>query len=361
MKKKPSSKKILFIYLQKSTFVEADFDLLKKHYEVFEFAFFTPNFKNWKIPFRWISQFFWMIKNAFQADVIFGWFVDYHLFVPAFIAKLTGKPLVAVLGGTDTVNIPQWKHGVFASSWRAPIVRFIYKRCTLLFPVSQTLIESENKYTFGSLHKFGLLTEIAPPKSCDIVPIPTGYDPTFWKKSDKLRENIVTTTAFIDAEKRVWIKGIDVFVEAAKLLPEVTFQIVGISDGYQEKFRQKYEIPDNVRLIGPKSTKELVEVYNQSKVYAQFSRLEGFPNVVCEAMLCGCVPVGSEVFGITEILDGVGFSVSTHNPVHIAEIIRDALAAYDTGLGQKCRESIIDRFTSEIREQKVKAALEEPL
>lgn len=36
---------------------------------------------------------------------------------------------------------------------------------------------------------------------------------------------------------------------------------------------------------------------------------EGLPNTLCEAMLCGCIPVGSEVNGIPLAIGETGFVI----------------------------------------------------
>lgn len=342
-------KKLLFIFLQPSTFVNADREILNRYFEVKEFHFFEDSRSNFSIPFRWITQIFWLLKEIRNADYIFGWFVDYHLMIPAFFGQLFKKPLIAVMGGTDAMNVPEWKHGVFASSWRAPIAKYIYKRCDLLLPVSDSLISSTNSYSYYPNEKeFGLEKELGGIKS-EVVPIATGYNESFWRISKIDRDPVITTVAFIDSKKRIWIKGIDLFIEVAKEVPEATFQIIGIEEDQKKLLGEN--IPGNIVLKGSKTPIELREIYNNSSIYLQLSRIEGFPNVLCEAMMCGCIPIGSSVFGINEILREKGYLIGRPRISEISKVVKEALNNADQVDRNAYRDSILHRFTLDKRKQ----------
>lgn len=348
--------RLLFIYLSPSTFVRADLDILKTQFEIIEFYFFQKSSNSLASLFRLLTQTFWLLKEIRSADLIFGWFVDLHLLIPAFFSRWFKKPLVAVVGGTDAMNIPQWKHGVFASSWRSPIAKYVYSQCDLILPVSETLISSTNSYTFYPEEvEFGLEKELKE-INAKVVAIATGYDETVWKISNYERKPILTTVAYIDSQKRIWIKGIDLFIRTAKEVPEAIFQIVGIKENQKDLLGKN--LPDNLVIIGPKTTKELVEIYNLTSIYVQLSRIEGFPNVLCEAMLCGCIPVGSAVFGINEILEKDGYIINTPEVSEISNTIKDTLKIANDLDRNIFRSSILYRFPATKREKALLSELE---
>ncbi len=59
------------------------------------------------------------------------------------------------------------------------------------------------------------------------------------------------------------------------------------------------------------------------------SRTEGLPNALCEAMLCGCVPVVSRVGGMPEAVGETGEIVGTPDPAAIAAAVERALSQAD--------------------------------
>jgi glycosyltransferase involved in cell wall biosynthesis len=62
---------------------------------------------------------------------------------------------------------------------------------------------------------------------------------------------------------------------------------------------------------------------------------EGLPNALCEAMLCGCVPVGTKRNGIPTAIGDCGFYVPYDDPKAAAEAIKKRLAQETWEKGQQ--------------------------
>lgn len=350
---KESSKnyRIGYVYLTKSTFVERDLKILDLRYEVIEFPFFSRSSSSMLIPFLWIKQVFRILFHIRKIDAFFCWFIDYHALVPAFFSKIFNKHLICVLGGFDTINIPQINHGLFNSRWRAPIGRYVYQCSILLLPVSSSLMNSENSYTHYPINKkFGFKHEVNFREQPLIIPVATGYDKEFWMDENKSRKSIISTVAFVNSDKRVWIKGIDILLKVAHIMPNYKFIIAGFKPEYILHFKSKYHIPDNVKLELAMSALRLKKLFNKTKVYVQLSRLEGFPNVLCEAILCGCVPVGSNIFGIPEIITNEELLVNTQSPDIIKSIIQEAMESCGSENIVKLKKYVQRNFGMEKRE-----------
>ena len=61
-------------------------------------------------------------------------------------------------------------------------------------------------------------------------------------------------------------------------------------------------------------------------------------------MLCGCIPIGSDVAAIPEIIDDCGFVLKHKNLVDLRSLFAAAMASDKQLLSQKSRKSIMDRF-----------------
>ena len=319
-----SPDQLLFIYQHRSAFVEDDERLLAEAYRVHTLAFGAPKSPT-KLLRSWSRQLFWLLRKLPRARFVFGWFADYHMVLPVALARMWRVPVVVVIGGSDAQAIPALHYGVYSSRWRAPLGRFVVRNASLLLPVTASLIEGQNPFAaWPDVLPTGLRAYVPDLKTPFRV-IPTGYDPDQWPMGPLSRPASVLSVGLISNLRTALIKGIDLLIEAARLLPDIPVHVVGVSPAVAAEIRARWHPPNNLHLDPPRRREELSALYGQTAVYAQLSRSEGLPNVVCEAMLCGCAPVGSPVGGMPEVIEGLGQLVFRPDPREIARAIRQCL------------------------------------
>ena len=95
-------------------------------------------------------------------------------------------------------------------------------------------------------------------------------------------------------------KGLDVFIELAKQLPEDKFQIILV--GTNDKLDK--QLPDNIISIHrTHSQKELAEIYSAADLFINPTREDTYPTVNMEAIACGTPVITFNTGGSPEILD----------------------------------------------------------
>jgi glycosyltransferase involved in cell wall biosynthesis len=150
-------------------------------------------------------------------------------------------------------------------------------------------------------------------------------------------------------------KGREVFVKAAKLLPDTKFVVIGkFTDDSIEHLRLLAS--DNVHFTGFVSDEDLLKWYQRAKVYVQPSAHEGFGITVAESMLCECIPVVTDRFALPEVVGDTGFYSIYDNVEKTAEGINEALHASQR-LAEKARERVIKSFSLERREERLVKSL----
>jgi glycosyltransferase involved in cell wall biosynthesis len=142
-------------------------------------------------------------------------------------------------------------------------------------------------------------------------------------------------------------KGIDKIFDAARKLPDVPFQVVGIREPLLTQIRR--EIPPNVEVIEYIPRDGILPFLQRAKVYCQPSFTEGLPNALCEAMLCECVPVGTIAGGIPTAIGTAGFLVPYQDQEALVNGLRSALDA-PPAMGKAARDRILREFTLPRRE-----------
>jgi len=347
-------KKILFVYTNFSSFVEADYEILSSVHEVVKYKFDSKS-GTLKNGVSLIRQFFYLLFNIWKFDAVYCWFADIHSFFPVIFARWLRKKSFAVVGGTDAVAIPDLKYGLFeANSFRKALGKIAIKNTSCLLPVDKSLIENTNYYATEKPEglKVGLKNFVKNIKG-EIIAMPTGYSSGFWNEQPDIeRKKSVVTVGFIPDWIRWYLKGCDLLLELAKNMKETHFYIYGMQSGFFLELKQKLSIPPNLHLKSPVAINELPGIYSEHKVYAQFSLSEGLPNVLCESVLCGCVPVGSNVNGITTVIKNENLILNHKNMEDARKCILNAMNLPSPEI-KKIHDYVKETFTIEKRKENI--------
>lgn len=137
-------------------------------------------------------------------------------------------------------------------------------------------------------------------------------------------------------------KGVYDLINACKEIPNIELELIG---PYEESVKNKiYTLSkekgnsDWVKMNGKQSLESIIEKMLATNVFCLPSHTEGFPNVILEAMACGCPIVATSVGAIPEMLNvsdqhnKCGTCVAPQNIVELKEAIEaylhdEALAA----------------------------------
>ena len=274
-----------------------------------------------------------IILNVFSSDVVFCWFASVYAFVGVFCSKITGAKSVIVVGGVDVAKEPELKYGIWLSPWKSVLVRYALRNATYVLVVDPGLKEDAIR--------------LAQYEGRNILYLPTGYDSAFWKPPSE-RGNVVLTVAHAGDLPRFRVKGIDILIESARLLPEIEFVVVGVDFVLVEKFNP----PANMTFHSTTERKNLLPFYRYAKVYCQPSRREGLSNTLCEAMLCGCIPVATDVGGNRAAVGDAGFLIPANDSKLLGAALKEAIQS-DTDRSAKARSRIVGLFPKEKREREL--------
>ena len=292
-----------------------------------------------------LKSIFYLSRSRF----LISWFNDYHSFIPILISKLFFKKSIIIVGGYDAIVDNKNNHGLFLKGGlRSTIAKLNYKMVNEVWIVHKSL---ENGCDFAK-EKFNIISGVrsfTSKKNIVIKEINTGYDTRFWNYDQSEEKTGILTAAFFSEKRVINIKGLNIFNKLASLLPNINFTIVGESGIRISDF---INLESNIKVMGVQNRSQMKELYQKNKFYFQGSRLEGLPNSLCEAMLCGCIPIGSRVFGIPDAIGKTGVLFDTEKDIEqIVEFINSDLGATDS---KNARNRVVRKYDISKRTEKIK-------
>ena len=333
-----SPKRILFVYTNFASFVKTDFDILSSAYNVDKYKFESEKGAlNFIINF--LKQFMFLLFHIGKYDMIYIWFADYHSFLPVFFARFFGKRSFVVIGGYDVFRIKEINYGVFCSKIRGFFAISSMKHSTANLTVSK-YVDRKLKY-------------IAPKSTHILV-----YNCMNLNTEDSAiieKENLILTVTVVGDERTFIRKGLDTFIDIARLLPEYNFAIVGLLKSTITHLIT--DCPDNISIYEKIPHKEMVSFFQKAKVYCQLSRAEAFGVSIAEAMHFNCFPIVTNEGAMPEVIGDLGLIVK-REPAKIALIIEQLINNPIDKRLVLMEDHLKKLFSPEIRKEKLMVLLD---
>jgi len=344
--------KILYWDVGKSSFVKKDLEILRSEFRVCDYTF-QPS-RNLFILFEFFRQFIICMIHVWTCRIVVCQFAGYHSLIPLVVFKLYGRKSLIIAGGTDCVAFPSIKYGNFQKKYLRWFTVCSFKLTDIIAPVDESLIFYDYSYQSCDYVSQGYRFFVKKLKAQDCV-IYNGYDSTkFGIVSAKRKDcSFLTVAADLSTPFSYCLKGIDLVVSAARELPNFSFSIVG---GDKLQIKDK---PDNLTLLSNFDNSDLVQLYNDHQFYLQLSMSEGFPNALCEAMLCGCIPIVSDVGAMRKIVGDSGFILEKKSLDLLKALLKTATSrnfTFDDLL--KARARISEHYTLKNRQVKLISLIE---
>lgn len=322
--------KIAYIYNFMTTFVRQDLDVLCQTHEIYAVDF--------QLRPSAVAQ---LTSAVIKSDIVFCWFAGRHALLALLLAKLFHKKSIIITGGYDVANMPEIEYG---SMYREPtrsLVRFVMNLADRVLAFSQSSQNELISNTSVNKHKVEMIYIGVPDEGTHF---------------STRKEPIALTVGNVNWSnlKR---KGMESFVRAASLLPDISFVLAGKWEDASIEYLQKIAT-DNVKFTGFISKTELVDTLRCAKVYVQASAHEGFGLALAEAMLWGCIPVATNRGSLPEVTGGIGVTIPFDDVPALAQGIEHALGL-DIAISQKARQHVITNFSLEERRNKLLKVVQE--
>jgi glycosyltransferase involved in cell wall biosynthesis len=304
--------------------------------------------QKWQVPILMVTQAFRLLFTKWKVVVVqFG---GYHALVPAIAARITGRSCVIITGGTDCVSFPSISYGNFARQPLAWITRRAYAIAHVIIPVHASLVHSTNTYQVNDPQAQGIRA-FMPMLRTPIHVVHNGYSALDWQLGQGSRDIDVISVASGDRRPTTLsLKGIDQLIDAARAKPDLKFVVIGLEPA-------AVDIPGNIDFLGPVANGALAGYYQRAKVYAQLSLSEGFPNALCEAMLCGCIPLVSAVGAMPDIVGASGGIIPRRDKSLLLRTLDALIAGADNDKARRARARIAENYPEERRAQELNAII----
>ncbi|MDG1716708.1 MAG: glycosyltransferase family 4 protein [Saprospiraceae bacterium] len=247
-----------------------------------------------------------------------------HIHSPMYVliaiwGKLSGKKIYITFHGEDFHRIKSSR----LYSWFS----FIYDG---VFAISPTMIDRLKEIHTGT----------------KVLLVGNGIEEEFQDYGRERKKQIIFVGSFKPVKAhQMMIDGFELFHKQKE-----NYKLILVGDGplfnQMKDYVESKGLTSNIDFLGQKNMNQLIELYNESEIFALNSFSEGFPKVLLEALGCGCRIVSTKVGSVPEIM-GCDYPYFIEN--HIPKGISDALLSVANAESTKFEEyeSILKRYSWE--------------
>lgn len=333
----------------KSTFVYRDFKLIRELTE--DSMLFTGFSKG--LLFGSLSQLILLVKYI-NKDVTWIHQSSGHVsLLPCTVGKTFGHKNIIIAIGTDSACFPEIDYGNHRKWSTRVSTKASFSGADLICPVDETIVQYDYTYWDVQYARQGILA-FYPDLKTPFFPIENGYIQKNWgvDKEPETRSVDVLSVFAIGNSNRSVLKGADLILAIAARRPELRFRIIG-------RVLKGAIVPSNCEVLDNCTQNQLRAHFNESKIFIQASITEGFPNSLCEAMACGCFPIGSAVSSLPKIISDFGFVLEKRNDLELEVLIIKGLRLINEKKtnAHEISKSIFSRFSMDRRKRKLAEAI----
>ena len=306
---------------------------------------FSPHSFLLHVPWAWFTL---KIAQKVEADLIHGHFACPGGYVAALTSKVLRKPFVVTLRGVDIQVEPSVEYGLMLEPKVEEMIKLVLDESDAIIAVSKQIADEA----------FKLMDKKTPHK---IYVINNAVDTL--KFTPHIPKTIATESTGLPVDRPIILslgrfhpkKGYGTLINAAsyvvKTHAQSLFVIAGKDRGEKAKLQSLTSdlgLEDNVLLMDEISPELVPYYYAMCELFVLPSIVEGFPNVVLEAMASGKPVVATKVGGIEDLIkDGLnGFAVDVSSDSQLAERISLLLDDRELRekLSQAARKTIEENF-----------------
>ena len=275
-----------------------------------------------QVPLFFLSELFYATKlvKKEKIDIIHShWLVPQGL-VGAICRKIFGIPHITTVHGSDINTINKSK---------------------ILSLICSFIICNSDKITTNSSYTKSAICSIDSRAKNTVEVVPMGVDINYSKSEDNtnLKDVFEAEYLILSVGRLIDWKGTKYLIiamkEVIKIFPNVKLVLVGVGPEKEnlEKLTEELNLKRNIIFTGYIEDVDLPKYYASSDIFVLPSidingYTEGLGVVLLEAMACGTPVIGSNVGGISDIIeDGYnGFLVPEKSPPELADKIIELLS-----------------------------------